>query len=129
MAPKLGAKFPKKALKLAQQLWPGGLTLIVPSSTASMGLRHPDHPLIQAIIERVGEPLTATSANLSGQPTLTEVTQLNLYFNDSQPDLVIDAGHIDGTPSTVVSCLQPETVVVREGMISRAQVKEITNHA
>jgi L-threonylcarbamoyladenylate synthase len=64
-----------------------------------VGVRVPDHPVALALLERV-EPLTATSANLSGQPSARRVA-------DIAPDVreqafVLDAGETAGTESTVV---------------------------
>jgi len=130
MANQLGAKFSPEALKLAEQLWPGGLTLVVETNTTeNIGLRYPNHALIQAIINKTGKPLTATSANKSGHPPLTAVDHIASYFGECRPDLVIDAGTITGMPSTVVACIQGKTTILREGLISTSKVKEIIGHA
>lgn len=130
MAKQLGAKFSQDALKLAEQLWPGGLTLVVGTNTSeNIGLRYPNHQLIQTIINKIEKPLVATSANKSGQPPLTNVEDITTYFGEFCPDLVIDAGTITGRPSTVVDCSQGKTTILREGVITTSQVKEIVQHA
>ena len=124
-----GAVFSQDAKKLAKQFWPGGLTLVVGTAESeTLGLRQPDHALIQAVIDKVKEPLTATSANISSQPPLTNLKAIKTYFGAFAPDLVIDAGEIIGKPSTVIDCSQKKTTVLREGTITSSQVKEIINH-
>lgn len=79
-AKKLG-KFNKKALELAQNEWPGPLTLVifktrkvpklVTGRSKKVGLRMPDHKIILNLIKKCG-PIVATSANRTGEkPALT----------------------------------------------------------
>ncbi|MCK5834362.1 MAG: threonylcarbamoyl-AMP synthase [Lentisphaeria bacterium] len=129
MADQLGAKFSRDATKLADQFWPGGLTLIVATDQSkTLGLRYPSHKLIEAIIDQIKEPLVATSANICGQDPITNVKDIKHYFGQHTPDLVIDAGEISGKASTVIDCSQENTQILREGAITVAQIKEILNH-
>ena len=60
---------PRFARFLADRFWPGPLTLVLDSVTGgTIGVRVPAHPVIQAVLAGYGEPLYATSANLSGEP-------------------------------------------------------------
>ena len=130
MATQLGTAFSNDAMKLAKRFWPGGMTLILSTAQSkTVGVRFPNHLLIQAIIDRVKEPLTATSANISGQPPLNNVKDISQYFGQFTPDLVIDSGIINGKPSTVINCTTKTTEILREGIITTSQIKEIIDHA
>lgn len=75
---------------LTQQHWPGQLTLVLPASdrtpaalnplgTGTLGIRVPNHPIALDLLARTG-PLATTSANLSGQPPLTELADIACTF-------------------------------------------------
>jgi len=119
-------------LKLAEQFWPGPLTLVIkrhPSLPAilapgqTIGIRIPDHPDALNLIEKIG-PLAVTSANLTGQApprTADEVlAQLNRKIH-----LIIDGGTTPGgVPSTVVDCTSPNIQILRKGPISLHKLKK-----
>ena len=65
-----------------------------------VGIRVPDHPVATALLEAVA-PVTATSANVSGRGSVTEPADLDARIRD-RAALVIDAGTVPGTESTVV---------------------------
>lgn len=86
--------------QVAQQYWPGALTLVLPAShqvppemhaTAinTIGLRVPDWPLAQTILQQTG-PLATTSVNLSGQPPLQSLVDIEQQFPDILTLLPID---------------------------------------
>ena len=72
---------PEAAYDLAEQFWPGPLTMILPRKANvpdrttggldTVGVRCPDHPVTLAIIEAAGVPIAAPSANTSGRPSCT----------------------------------------------------------
>jgi len=75
---------------VAQRYWPGALTLILPASDrvpaqmhpatiTTIGLRVPDWPVAQTILQQTG-PLATTSANLSGQPPLQDLNKIEQQF-------------------------------------------------
>lgn len=65
----LAAHVPPLARKLAERLWPGPLTLVLDAADGgTVGVRVPDHPVVQALLAAYGGPVFATSANLSGEP-------------------------------------------------------------
>src|SRR3989304_3476220 len=69
---------PPVALRIAERLWPGPLTLVLPRSpivpdmvvggASTVAVRWPAHPVPIALINGAGSPITGTSANLSGRP-------------------------------------------------------------
>jgi L-threonylcarbamoyladenylate synthase len=101
--------------------WPGPLTVILPLRRAlpagqqgTLAVRIPGHAMLRALLYRVG-PVTGTSANRHGSPPSADVdgALASLAFD---PDLVLDAGLIDGgRPSTLVSLVGETPVVLRKG--------------
>lgn len=130
---KVSLEVPEMAAKLAARFWPGPLTLVVPkrpdlpesvSATATVGVRIPDHPVAVALLSLAG-PMAVTSANLSGRPgpsTAQEVfTQL-----DGRIALILDGGTTPGgVPSTVVDCTGPEPKILREGPVSKDELRSV----
>lgn len=112
--------------RLAQRFWPGPLTLLVAApfvlaknvggGTERVGVRVPAHPVACAICRAVGRPVTATSANISGQPATAEADDVERTLGD-RLDLLIDAGRAPGgAPSTIVD-VTAEPRLVRPGAI------------
>ncbi|RZV12013.1 L-threonylcarbamoyladenylate synthase [Natrinema hispanicum] len=66
-----------------------------------VGVRVPDHPLALRLCERAGTPITATSANVSGQSSVRELEDLDPEIREAAA-VVLDGGETDGTESTVV---------------------------
>jgi len=107
----LAAAWPDAAEALAAEHWPGPLTLVVPARSdlppcligpGGVGMRQSSHPWAAALARDVGGPITATSANPTGQPAAMNVAQAQAYFGD-HIDVYLDAGSAaQATPSTVV---------------------------
>ncbi|PIR47110.1 MAG: threonylcarbamoyl-AMP synthase [Candidatus Vogelbacteria bacterium CG10_big_fil_rev_8_21_14_0_10_45_14] len=77
----------------------------------SLGLRYIGHP-IQKIVESFRYPIITTSANLNGEPTISDVAHLPLALSIGV-DVVIDAGILGGKPSTIIDCTGDEPIVLR----------------
>jgi L-threonylcarbamoyladenylate synthase len=128
---KVTANIPSIAAKLAARFWPGALTLVVPkhpklpdvvSSTPTVGVRVPDHPVARALLRAAG-PMAVTSANISGEANLKTAEDVNLQLNGRIP-LILDGGETPGgIPSTVVNCLGTEPVILREGPITMKDIR------
>lgn len=92
---------PPRAYRLAEAFWPGPLTMIlhgagfvVPLVTAggeSLGVRCPDHAMTLELIRRVGKPLAAPSANISGEASPKDADAVLEGF-DGTIDAVLDGG-------------------------------------
>jgi L-threonylcarbamoyladenylate synthase len=118
----LGVAADAPGLDLVAALWPAALSLVVPVSgplpaaagSASIALRVPDHPRLVALLRRLG-PLTATSANRSGEaPLLDAVATAELLANG--PSRVVDDGILPGgPPSTLVRWDSAGFRVMRSG--------------
>lgn len=131
----IARQIPQTAWELAEQFWPGPLTIVLPKSplvsnlvTAgqpSVAVRVPDYPLTQAILEHCSFPVTVTSANRSGQPVVVESGQVAEIFAD-RLDLLIKAPPCPGAkPSTVVDLTTSPPTLLRVGPISAAELQEI----
>ena len=111
VAARLGP-LPPNGARLAEKFWPGPLTLLVPApaalarevtgGTGRVGVRVPAHEIARAICRGPDGPITATSANRSGQPATADPGEVERTLGDDV-DLLIDAGPTPGgAPSTIV---------------------------
>jgi L-threonylcarbamoyladenylate synthase len=118
---------------IARGKWPAPLTLIgvsrpeVPieltAGTNSLGVRLPDDEYVRSLVRACGGALTATSANVSGQPPARTAKEVENYFPEGI-DLIIDGGEATATqPSTVLDLSGTEARLIREGAISRDDLK------
>jgi L-threonylcarbamoyladenylate synthase len=133
MAEELATELNSRFFILARHFWPGPLTIIVPAAakvplkvtgnTGRLALRHAKSPTLNAIIEKMGRPLIATSANLSGQPTLHSGIELFAAM-DGRIDLVIDGGSCTGPGSTTVDITEPYWRMIKEGAITEKEIAD-----
>jgi L-threonylcarbamoyladenylate synthase len=132
MAEELAAQLTTRFYLLARHYWPGPLTIIVPASakvplkvtgnTGRLGLRQSRSVVAQKLIERLGQPVISTSANLSGQPTCR--TGIDVFASmDGAVDLVLDAGLCSGEGATTVDITEPYWRVIKEGAISEKELQ------
>lgn len=118
--------------RLMERFWPGPLTLIfraapeVPQEltgfTGKIGVRVSSHPIARALSEAFKSPITATSANHSGEKPATEAGEVLGYF-DGSIDILIDGGKLSGTKgSTVVDVTGERIELIREGEVEFSEV-------
>lgn len=74
---------------------------VLTSGEDRVGVRVPDHQLALRLCERAARPITATSANVSGNPSARRVAELDESVREAAR-VVLDGGETDGTESTVV---------------------------
>lgn len=121
--------------RLADAFFPGPLATVLKKhssvpSVASAGLdsiavRMPAHSIASKLLECVGEPLVAPSANLSGKPSSTQAKHVLDDF-EGKIAAVIDGGKTDiGIESTVISLLGPVPVLLRPGSISQEAIESV----
>jgi L-threonylcarbamoyladenylate synthase len=127
------ASFPSAARALSQHFWPGALTLVMNkhhvlpfelTSHPTVGVRMPDHDWLRSLMQSCG-PLAATSANISGQPSLPTAQEVLNELID-RVDLLIDGGTCaGGIPSTVIDCTLSPVKVLREGGIPESAIRRV----
>ena len=138
MAEELTTEVSARFRLLARNYWPGPLTIIVPGSakvplrvtgnTGRLALRQSKSKVAQALIERTGQPLIATSANISGQPTCA--SGIDVFGTmDGRVDLVLDGGTCPGLGSTTIDITEPYWKVIREGAIPEKELAELLHRA
>ena len=121
------------AERLAAKFWPGPLTLLVPApvalarevtaGTGRVGVRVPAHDIARAICRAADRPITATSANRSGQPATADPEEVERTLGEDV-DLLIDAGPTrGGAPSTIVDMTGPTPQLVREGAVCWSEIQ------
>lgn len=131
--------WPDHARLLAENFWPGPLTLVLPKKPVvpslisagldSVAIRIPAHPVARALIQLAGVPVAAPSANRYTHisPTTAQhvLHDLGAYL-DPHTDAIIDAGPTTvGIESTIVSLLGPEPRILRPGMISCTDLRRV----
>lgn len=98
----LAASVPPLARRLADLYWPGPLTLVLDRADGgTVGLRVPAGPIVQEVLAAYGEPLYATSANLSGEPAPKGLEDVDPRVSEAV-DLVVEGGPGSGEASAVV---------------------------
>jgi len=114
------------ARRLNQVFLPGPLTLILKttqpleaplSAEGKMGFRISSAPVIGELLERVGCPLTATSANKSGSVDPETAEEIEQLFGD-QVGLYLDAGCLNHPASTVVDATTEIPEILRAGAVA-----------
>lgn len=127
MAESVAAEIPSQARVLMDRHWPGPLTVVlragstvaaeVTAGTGRLGIRVPGHPVALALCRALGGPVTAPSANPSGQAPPTSAGGVLGAFAGSI-DLVLDGGETaGGPPSTVVDATVDPPRVLRLGAV------------
>lgn len=133
MLRELIAEVPPLFKPLAEAFWPGPLTLVfkasphIPSELVAkggtIGVRLPAVPWIWTLIDRTGFPLTATSANLSGEEAEADPESVLQIFR-GKVELILDAGSTPGAlPSSVVDLTGDSPRILREGQIPGSQLR------
>jgi L-threonylcarbamoyladenylate synthase len=123
----LAGEFTPVAWKLVRTFWPGPLSIVVrgtdrvdphvKASDGSIAVRVPDADVARALAEAFGFCITATSANLSGQPATASAAIVRATLAD-RLDYILDAGDAPGgEPSTIVDARGDTPRLVRAGVV------------
>lgn len=130
-----GKDVPHSICALAEKLWPGALTLVVPAADdvpsfmraadGTVALRASASPVVQEFIARCGSPLAVTSANTHGKPA-------PISFDEVEPrilagvDVAVDAGE---TPcrdaSTIVAVRDGKLQILRQGVLLADEIRAV----
>ncbi len=107
------------ARQLAQQYWPGPLSIVVNDHAA---VRVPDNDIAIALVNAYGRPLIATSANISKRPPHYTLAGAQRELGKQNVDLWIDGGDLPERPASTIVDTQGDTVkVIRHGAITLPQ--------
>lgn len=126
------------AASLMDRFWPGPLTLILPAKetlspyitagTHAVAVRIPGESFALRLAQYARFPITATSANPTGEPPAQDTETVADYFGDNI-DLIIDGGTAKGMlPSTIVDVRGGNLEIVREGAIKRDLLMHALEH-
>lgn len=126
---------PPGARLLMEAFWPGGLTLVLRrhprfrslalGGGETVALRVPDHPVALELLRRLREPVTGTSANLSGLPGPRTADDVRRQLGD-RVDFIVDGGPCPGgIESTVVDCTVDPPRVLREGAVPADRITAV----
>ena len=131
-------RFTKQADELAEQFWPGALTLVLPrtencqvSFLASAGLstlavRIPSKESTHDFLQEAGVPVAAPSANKSGRVSPTEAAHVTEAFGNEISMILDDGSCPIGVESTVLDLTKSKPVILRHGGITLEEIKTVT---
>jgi len=129
VAHSLCSEIPAAFDRLAEDLWPGAVTFLLPArgdlsrlitgDRGLVGLRRPDSGYLQLLMEMIPGPLVSTSANIAGERPCGMVAELKNQLAD-QVDLFVDGGDVgEAVASTVVDLSVMPPRVVRAGVLGK----------
>jgi L-threonylcarbamoyladenylate synthase len=126
--------------RLAERFWPGPLTLVVKAgsklplrvtaNTGNLALRVPEAAIPRAVVTRLGLPITATSANLSGLPECTSASGVRDQLGNKIP-LIVDGGPTSRSIATTIVDLSGggnSWMILREGAIPTHEIALALQH-
>ena len=126
------SRVPEFAQRLMNAFWPGPLTVILPRKDGvaaaaaggqnSVGLRCPAHPVALAFLKACNTGVAGPSANRFGRVSPTTAQHVSQEFGDAL--LVLDGGPCTvGIESSIVDCTRSQPVLLRPGVLTRAQLE------
>ena len=110
-------KLSPAAVKLARKNWPGPLSIVVSKRFA---VRVPKNEVARKLARKVGRPIIATSANITGQQTIYDSSEIMKQFKNriSRPALIIDCGKLPKIKtSTVIKVKNNQIEIIRQGSV------------
>jgi tRNA threonylcarbamoyl adenosine modification protein (Sua5/YciO/YrdC/YwlC family) len=132
----LATDVPQWARELIEAFWPGPLTLVLQAQSSLMwdlgetngtvALRMPRDDVALALLTEVG-PMAVTSANLTGQPPATTVTDAAAQLGAAAAVYLDGGSTTSDEVSTILDCTGADPVVLREGAITWAQIQTALN--
>ena len=129
-------KVPPAAVTLMERFWPGPLTLLFPAkpelpwplcaNTDKVGVRISSHSWAHSLVTTLGNPMTATSANLSKYPATYKAEEVADQLRSFPPDYILDGGPTSGgAPSTIIDVCTDPLKIIREGAINPKNIRSV----
>ena len=124
---RLVQRVPYAATRIMERFWPGAVTIVfqakdilpinLTAGTGKIGVRMPEHPVALALTAAVHGPITATSANITGDFGCFRISDMDPLITE-ELDLIIDVGTLrGGMGSTVVDVTSGSPKILREGAV------------
>ncbi len=117
---------------LMEKFWPGPLTLIFPArnelstvltgGSGTIGIRISPHPMASRLVSGYGKPLTATSANLSGNSPAKSAGEIRRIFKERVDFIVEEDTDLPGNCSTIVGIQNSKLTILRKGVLDLTQM-------
>ena len=137
MVKQIAKDITEKEYKIMEQFFPGPLTIIlkkketvpdiITAGKGTVGVRMPSGEIARKLVEYANVPIAAPSANLSGEPSGTNIKNIIKSF-DGKVDYFIDGGESQiGIASTIVQVIDGELHILREGNITKEQIEKLIN--
>ena len=135
---KIVSDFPENARRLAEEFWPGPLTMVLPKADIvpkqttggldTVAVRMPVDPTALAFIEAAGGYVAAPSANVSGRPSPTEAKYVVEDMN-GRIEMILDDGDVEiGIESTIVDLTGEVPMLLRPGFITLTMLQDVLGH-
>ncbi len=112
------------AFKIMKRYLPGPFTFVLEATRVvpdvlttrqkTVGIRIPDNPIALAIVRELGHPIVTTSVNISGEESHCDPVLIDQHVG-KQLDMVVDGGNLLGEQSTVISLIDDQVEVLRQG--------------
>ncbi len=120
---------------LAGEFWPGPLTLVLrasgrlpeflPGPDGTIAVRIPPLAWLRQLVREISQPLTATSANLSGEKEMADPSEVAAVFR-GKVEVIVDGGPSPGgAPSTIVDLTSAEPRILRDGAVPAARIRAV----
>ena len=120
--------------KIMEKFFPGPLTIIlkkkdivpdiVTAGQETVGVRMPSGEIARKLVELSGVPIATPSANISGQPSGTNLSEIKENFEENV-DFYIDGGNSElGISSTIVQVIDGKIEILRQGSITLEQIEK-----
>jgi L-threonylcarbamoyladenylate synthase len=131
----IAREVPEIARRLAAAFWPGPLTIVMPARSGipnaligpdgGVGIRVSSHPIARALAYGLGRPITATSANRSGEPPARTIAEARAALGDKVKVFVEGGTLTAGAPSAVVQCDRDGWRLLRAGAIGVDKIEAV----
>jgi len=119
---------------MMKAFWPGPLTLILEKKPhlsdrlsgthQTIGIRYPKAQIPIQLIKKTGFPISATSANKSGETSAQSAEEIKESLGENL-DLILDAGHCKGLPSTIIDTTVIPPKLLRKGALSEKRMGKL----